>query len=197
MTKNKSTRINKHISHSKTHILLRKSMVVYVSLVFIGFVLVSLSTLAIVSANRTYSIYERENRISDIYNSLKLDSTYRFANADIFGEKRPYSWDKGRTMASSVSYGRNAGRAATFADLKIRILNAGFTQIEGPDYGEIARQDHYVNDFGEYVRVSIDTEEQYSSLLYGTDYPSAQSIISDEDGPVYVTIRVNLDDNNP
>lgn len=195
MAKKKSTRTNNYISHNKTHILLRKSMIVYVSLVFIGFVLVSLSALAIVSANRTYAIYKRETQIADILNSLELDSSYIVAHADVFGDKRPYSWDSDRTMASSVSYGRNADRDATFADLNTRITSAGFTQIESPSYGSAARQDHYVSDAGEYIRVSIDTSEQYNSLIYGTDYPSAKSIAEGE-GPVYVTIRVNLDDNN-
>lgn len=196
MTKKKSTKTTKHISHNKTHILLRKGLVVYAMIVFIAFVMISLSALALVSAKHTYTVYERENRIAAIYNGLNLDDSYQVDYANVFGEKRAYPWDSSRTMASSVSYGRNAGRDATFADINTRIVNAGFEQIEGPNYGEVARQDHYTNEFGEFIRVSIETRAQRDASVYGTEAPSPDSIAADKNGPVYVTIRVNLDDNN-
>ena len=186
----------KHVSHNKTHILLKKGLLVYALVVFLLFILVSLSALVIAHTVQAYGDHQRLTRIQQIYESLELDDSYRMADADIFGDKRVYEWDTSRTYASAISYGRNADRTETFKDLKKQIEAAGFEQINGPNYGEVARQDHYRSVDGEYIRVSIDTRAMYDSMLYGTDYPKPGSDAQIENGPVYITIKVNLDDNN-
>ena len=49
---------------------------------------------------------------------------------------------------------------------------------------------------GEYIRVSIETKATYDSYLFDAATPAAGSSAALEDGPVYITIKVNLDDNN-
>ena len=118
------------------------------------------------------------------------------AKSDVFGDKREYSWDSSRSLSSSVEYGKNASVSATFDDLKNRIVQAGFEQVDGPNYGPVARQDHYKNSDGQYIRVSVESKAWHDAMLYGLEAPAAQSLEATENGPVYVTIRVNLDDNN-
>lgn len=195
-TKKKSQKKTKHISHNKTHILLRKSLAVYSAIVFIAFILVSLSAFTIVETHRASVNYDRESRIYAIYNDLNLGSSYKPVSSSVFGDKRVYGWDEGRTYSSYIVVARDASRSETFADLKTKIESAGFTQIEGPDYGPLARQDHYVSDAGEYIRVSIETKATYDSYLFDATVPLAGSKAALETGPVYVTIKVNLDDNN-
>lgn len=195
-TKKKTQKRTKHISHNKTHILLRKSLAMYAAIIFVAFILVSLSAFTIVETYRASVNYDRESRIYAIYNDLNLDSSYKNVSTDIFGDKRVYEWDESRSYSSSVVLARNADRSATFADLKAKIEAEGFTQIEGPDYGDLARQDHYMSEDGEYIRVSIETKATYDSYLFDAATPAAGSNAALEDGPVYITIKVNLDDNN-
>ncbi len=195
-TTSRAKKTQKHITHNKTHILLRKGVVVYSLIVFFAFVLLSLSALSIVNARSTYIAHERFTQITSIYSKLNLGDSYRVAGSNVFGDKRVYDWDSSRTESSSVEYGRDADRTETFADLKSKIEAAGFTQIEGPDYGQVARQDHYVDAAGHYIRVSIETKAWHDALVYGTAFPDPNSAELLERGPVYVTIRVNLDDNN-
>lgn len=148
-----------------------------------------------------YGLHMRENsvrrhRIEAIYQSLELGDDYRIAKSDIFGDKRVYSWDKSRSFSSSVEYGRNANVSETFDDLKTHIEAAGFKQIEGPNYGAAARQDHYRNDQGEYIRVSVWSKAFSDAIVYGSSMPEPHSPKQTEIGPAYVTIKVNLDDNN-
>ena len=187
---------SKHISKNKTHIMLKKGIVIYSMLVFLGFILVSLSALALTGAVVAHNNNQRLDRINTIYTDLELDDSYRVADSNIFGDKRAYDWGEGRTFASSLSFGRNANRIETFDDLKTHIEAAGFEQIEGPNYGDIARQDHYRSAQGEYIRVSIDTKAWHDAILYGTSAPQPGSDTATKTGPVYITIKVNLDDNN-
>ena len=176
--------------------MLKKGLVGYAILLFVGFILVSLSIFAVVETRTAYLEHQRETRIAEIYEDLELDDTYRVADVSIFGEKKKYSWDEERTHASVVSYGRDADRSETFDDIQRRLESAGFRQIESPDYGNVGRQDHYTNDAGEFVRVSVDTVAWHNAMLYGTQIPNRSSDAANETGPVYVTIKVNLDDNN-
>lgn len=171
--------------------LLNKALVGIVSLLVAAMIITGLMT-----GYMKYTNSQRLDRIQSIYASLKLDDSYREARSDIFGDKRVYDWDKGRTWSSSIEYGKNSSRSETFNDLKKRITAAGFKQIPGPNYGEVARQDHYKSDKNEYIRVSVDTSAVYDGILYGTDWPSPQTKDATENAPVYVTIKVNLDDNN-
>lgn len=192
----KKTTPRKHVTHNKTHIMLKKSLLVYAVLVFLFFILITLSAFALVESNKIYHNNQRYHAITSIYQNLGLDESYRHAGFDVFGEKRTYAWDDARSQSSSMSYGRNADRSATFKDLQTKIEAAGFHKIDGPNYGELARQDHYKNDQGQFIRVSIETAAWHEAMLYGTAFPRPQSAEANEQGPVYVTIKVNLDDNN-
>jgi hypothetical protein len=194
--KKKKSPARKHVSHNNTHIMLKKGLVVYAAIIFLGFILLTLSIYTVSQLTYAYQAEQRLDRIKQVYVSLDLDDSYRVAGGEIFGEKRIYEWDESRTYASSAYFGRDADRSETFADLRAHIESAGFEQIEGPDYADISRQDHYRSDDGEYIRVSIDTAAWHSAMLYGTELPEPGSPASDETGPVYVTIKVNLDDNN-
>lgn len=196
MAKKQPTHSRKHISSNDTHFLLRKSLFIYSLIVFVAFVLVSATAYTFVQLAEYRTSHTRLSEISSIYSSLNLDESYRIAKSDVFGDKREYSWDSSRSFSSSVEYGRNASVSDTFADLKNRIELAGFEQIEGPDYGPIARQDHYKNSDGQYIRVSVQSRAWYDAMLYGLETPAAQTPEATEVGPVYVTIKVNLDDNN-
>lgn len=197
MVKKKSTP-KKHISTTNTHILLKKSVLVYSLLVFISFALIVFVLGTVMLGIRSQEHEVRKNRILDVYSSLKLGDGYRIDKVDVFGDKRPYEWDKNRSYSSSIGYGRQANASETFADLKTHIEAAGFSQIKGPDYGDTAptRQDHYKNNEGEYIRVSVAPKAWHDALLYGTQTPAPSSAEMTETGPVYVTIKVNLDDNN-
>ncbi|NCU38588.1 hypothetical protein EOL96_06050 [Candidatus Saccharibacteria bacterium] len=184
VTKKNTQNKTKHISHTKTHIMLRKSLATYATIVFIAFILVSLSAFTIVETNRIRENYDRETRVSDIYNSLDLDSSYRVASVDIYGD----------AITSEVEYGHNADRAETFAELKEQIELAGFKPADSPDYGPLSREDRYVNDRGDTIRVSVDTKAVHAATLYGINFPDAASDAALEDGPVYVTIKVDLAD---
>ena len=196
MAKKKTTHSRKHITSTDTHFLLRKSLFIYSLIVFVAFVLVSVSAYAFVQLAEYRTSHTRLNEISSVYSSLNLDESYRVAKADVFGDKREYSWDNSRTYSSSVEYGKNASVSATFDDLKKRIEQAGFVQIEGPDYGPAARQDHYKSSDGKYIRVSVESKAWHDAMLYGLETPAPESPEAFETGPVYVTIKVNLDDNN-
>ena len=197
MTKKRSTP-KKHITTNSTHILLKKSLLVYSMLVFITFALVVFVAGSILLGAEARASSERKQRITKIYENLKLGDGYRIDKVDIFGDKRPYDWDKSRSFSSSITYGHQASVSETFADLKKHIEGAGFTQIKGPNYGTTApaRQDHYKSDKGEYMRVSIETKAWHDAMVYGTAYPAPKSPEMTETGPVYATIKVNLDDNN-
>lgn len=197
MAKKKLTR-KKHFSANDTHILLRKSVVVYAFIVFILFILVSLSAYTIYNISVAYTNKSRLDRIERIYNSLKLGDEYRVAKSDVFGDKRIYSWDESRTYASTVEYGHNDTTANTFADLTTKLKAAGFSQFEDI-YGGMARQLHFKNTQNEYVRVSVVPKDWQDTIIYGTATPNDMPATLENPSsasPVYVTIKVNLDDNN-
>lgn len=164
--------------------MLRKSMVTYATIVFIAFILVSLSAFTIVETNRIRETYNREAEVVAIYDSLELEPAYRVAARYIYGD----------AITSTVEYGRNADRTETFAELKQQIEQVGFKPTESSNYGPIAREDRYVNDDGDMIRVSIETKAVHAASLYGTDYPEAATAAALEKGPVYVTIKVDLAD---
>lgn len=178
--------------------MLRKGVVVYAIFVFISFVLISLSAYTIHNITVAYTNKNRVNTIEQVLTDLKLGDSYRVAKADIFGDKRVYSWDKSRTYASSAEYAHNDTTTNTFADLKSKAEAAGFTQIDDV-YGGIARQLHFKNGDDTYLRVSVIPKAWQDAIVYGSS-STEQNEISINDmanaSPVYVTLRINLDDNN-
>lgn len=189
----------KHVSVSATHVLIKRGIVSYAVLVFIFFATISMSIYLIdrIVAVRAQQI--RYDRISSIYDSLKLDNSYRVVTSNVFGDKRVYEWDKGRSFSSSVEYGHNDTVGNTFADLTKKIEARGFKKFDTPYAGSIAQQYHFKNNANEYIRVSVVSKVSHDMEIYGTPSLDDWLAIPNEQkyaAPSYVTIKVNLDDNN-
>lgn len=191
----KSTQKIKHVSLSPTHVMIKRSIVSYAVLVFLLFATVAFSWYLIDRMITSQINQSRYDHISSIYTSLNLGDSYRIAASNVFGDKRVYDWDKGRTYSSSVEYGHNDTVANTIADLKNKVEAAGFSFVQAEYDGSIARVDEYKNSDGVYVRIHVENSEVRGMMTYGT--PSSVSDILDTNAaPSYVVIKVNLDDNN-
>lgn len=175
--------------------MIRRSIVSYAVLVFLFFAMATMSWYLIDRMMVSRANQVRYDRISAIYTSFNLGDSYRIATSNVFGDKRVYEWDKGRTYASSVEYGHNDTVLNTYADLKKKIEAAGFSYFQSEYGGSVAQLDEYKNSAGEYVRVNVSTSEVHAMNIYGT--PTAVTDIADTNAaPSYVVIKVNLDDNN-
>ena len=185
----------KHVSVSPTHLLIKRSSVSYAILIFLFFAMAAMSWYLVDRMVVARISQTRLDKITAVYTSLNLGDSYRIATSNVFGDKRVYDWDKGRTYSSSVEYGHNDTVLNTFADLKKKVEAAGFSYVQTEYAGSISQIDEYRNGDGVYVRVNAETKEVQAMTTYGT--PSSVSDISDTNAaPSYVTIKVNLDDNN-
>ena len=189
----------KHFTKTDTHLMVRRSLIGYSVLVFVLFFLLA-STIHLflqLAENKTNT--ERLTRIQSIYSSLQLGNDYRPSNIDVFGDKRPYEghpeFATGRSHSSKIEYGHNDTPSNTRADLRKKIETAGFKWIDEVYEQSVAPQDHYKNDDGEYIRVTVQSARVQHNILYGltSDEPMAQY---KDEAPTYVTTKVNLDDNN-
>lgn len=197
MVKKKSSRTNKvkHVSLSPTHIMIKRSILGYAVLVFFLFATVTMSWYLVDRMIASRTSQTRVDRISAIYTSFNLGDSYRAAASNVFGDKRVYDWDKGRTYSSSVEYGHNDTVSNTYSDLKKKIEAAGFKYFQTEYAGSIAQIDEYKSDAGEYVRVRVESSDVRDMTTYGTP-TSVDDILDTNAAPSYVTIKVNLDDNN-
>ncbi len=177
-------RTRKHVTHNQTHIMLKKGLFVYAALVFLFFILIALSAFTVIESKKILSNYEHRQEAMSIYSDLDLDKSYIEAGTSINTDHESYT----------INYGRNADRSDTFDDLAKQITAAGFTKVESPDNGDFARQDSYQNDDGQTIQVAIETAAWHNGMLYGSELPDTQSKQALEQGPVYVTIKLNLDD---
>lgn len=194
MTKTKRA---KHVSVSPTHFMIKRSLFSYAVLVFLFFALTCMSIYLIDRIVVARENQARYDQITKIYSDLQLGDSYRVARTDVFGDKRVYSWDKGRTYSSSVEYGHNDTVSGTFADLKKKIEAAGFKYFDTAYKGSNAQQYHFKSSDGEYIRVSVVPSDYQNALIYGTpDLDSWLATKNKDQAPSYVTIKVNLDDNN-
>jgi len=197
MVKKKSSRTNKvkHVSVSPTHIMIKRSILGYAVLVFFLFATVTMSWYLVDRMIASRTSQTRVDRISAIYTSFNLGDSYRGASSNVFGDKRVYDWDKSRTYSSSIEYGHNDTVSNTYADLKKKVEAAGFKYFQTEYEGSIAQITEFKSDNGEYVRVSVESSEVRDMTTYGTP-TSVTDIIDTNAAPSYVTIKVNLDDNN-
>lgn len=151
-------------------------------------------------------VSERKDRIMAVYESLAIDQDgYIVQEVDVFGDKRPYDWDAGRTHSSSVVYSHGDTVSGTITELDAAVKAAGFTFIEEP-YPDTPGviQYHYKSEKGEYLRLTVESKPraeafQNANLMGELDRERIEQIRNDIDpntGPVKVTIKVNLDDNN-
>ena len=187
---------HKHISTNTTHILLKKGIVIYAALVFILFILVSVSWFTVHQFISYKTNQDRQSKILAIYDSLGLGDSYRTVKQDVFGDKRVYSWDKNRSYASSMEYGHNDTPQKTAADLKTKIEAAGFTPAGSAYENSVEPQYYYKNAEGNYIRVSVMSKYAQDTIIYGTLNNEDPLANHKDEAPTYVTIKVNLDDNN-
>ncbi len=170
-------------------------MLSYVVLVFVFFALIAMSAYLIERLAVSKNNNHRYQQITTIYTSLRLDNSYRPVKTNVFGDKRAYNYDKGRTESSSVEYGRNATSEETLKDITSRARAAGFSEAGSAYEGSIAPQYYFKNDAGNYLRVTIEPKAAHDAAVYGTE-PSVLTPEERAQAPVYVTVKVNLDDNN-
>lgn len=147
-----------------------------------------------------YNTAVRKDRIVAIYNSLKLDDTYQLTSQSVFGEKRIYEWDSGRSYSSSQQYVHGKNVDVTTAELKKAITNAGFTYFDEPYPGSSSIQLHFKSTKGEYVRMAVSSKLRddviRNKFLMGITPSTDDYNLNWNTGPSNVTIKVNLDDNN-
>lgn len=134
----------------------------------------------------------REERIRTIFDSIAIDDSFEITREDIFGDKRVYEWDDGRTYSSSREYLRDAEVRDTKQIARDAIEAAGFTFFDEPYAGSVASQYHFKNDYGEYVRLSVMSQNVMSSSQNNRQLTEEERYAA----PSIVIIKVNLDDNN-
>jgi len=141
----------------------------------------------------------RKDRIISIYKSLNLDyQKYMIKSKSIFGDKRVYEWDSGRSYSSSVDLIRSADVKDTVSELKKSIAGTDFKFYQEPYPGGADFMYIYKSPKNEYLRVSVSSktrnDEFFNKLNMGL---STDNITIDPNtGPASVQIKVNLDDNN-
>jgi len=141
----------------------------------------------------------RKARIVAIYDSLKLGPEYQLQTSDIFGDKRPYSYDASRTFSSSQTYVRGADVKTTVAALRTSIEAAGFTFFEEPYPGSSFTELHFKSAKNEYIRLNVSSKPRDDALRDSALMNTSLANVVDMDsnaGPSNITIKVNLDDNN-
>lgn len=142
----------------------------------------------------------RLDRINGIYASINVDEDYDIEKVDVFGDKRVYDWDKGRTYSSSVEYLNGDTVTNTVAELDAKIKSAGFTFIDEPYPNGFQKQYHYKSSKGEYIRLSVASKPYFdmvrNTLMMGSDLTDEMRATDKNAGPAKVTLKVNLDDNN-
>lgn len=171
--------------------------------VTIGIFLVSVMTVVVIGylAQKVVSANvaeHRYDRITAIYDSFKLGDDYRAESIAVFGDKRVYEWDDGRTYSSKKEYLKGDTVSNTVADVDGKIKAAGFTFFDEPYPGDKSTQYHYKSKDGEYVRLTVASKPYLDAIqnavLMGKKSPHATADANA--GPAVVTIKVNLDDNN-
>jgi hypothetical protein len=140
----------------------------------------------------------RKTRIESIYHSLKLDSRYQLVSSSVFGEKKPYEWDKSRTYSSSEVFRRDANVDVSAADARNSIEKAGFAFIGEPYPGSAFTEWHFESSNKEYIRLNVSSQPRDDALRKqaGSDKLNFDGVPGPNQGPSTVTIKVNLDDNN-
>lgn len=142
----------------------------------------------------------RLTRINNVYTAIGVDDSYLLQDSDVFGDKRVYEWDSGRTYSSSKKYVHPDTVSNTVAELDAKIKAAGFAFIDEPYKGSVYTQYHYKSPKGEYVRLTVSSkpydDATFNAYQMDKDAPFDYESFDKNAGPANVTIKVNLDDNN-
>ncbi len=173
------------------------------SLIWIGSIIVLAIAATFIYMNAYPPIYNniRKDRIEKIYSSLNLnDEEYILQEESVFGEKRTYEWDKGRSYSSSKQYLRAADVRTTVAELRKAIESAGFKFIGEPYPGSMQTQYHFRSGNNEYIRMTVSGKPRddafQNRILMHKELDESVFKIDPNEGPSNVIIKVNLDDNN-
>ena len=185
----KSKKLNKLIAKNKKKII-------KITLIAVGVIVVVVACFyAATAVNNNI----RKDRIISIFNSLKIDDQkYTINYESIFGEKRIYEWDSGRSYSSERTYIRGANVDTTVAELKQAIAKTDFKFYEEPYPGSTDFMYIYKSPKNEYLRVSVESKTRQDDFFnrHNMGLPTEDVTTSPNAGPSNVTIKVNLDDNN-
>lgn len=173
--------------------------------VTIGIFLIAVTTVVVlgyitagVVAKQTTA--ERLDRINGIYASLDLGEDYKVEDRIVFGDKRVYNWDKNRSYSSEINYVHGDTVSNTVAEVDAKVKAAGFTFIDEPYPNTKQTQYHYKSAKGEYIRLTVESKPYRDAFINASamnqENSSAVQAMDTNAGPAYVTIKVNLDDNN-
>lgn len=171
--------------------LYRKAIYGVAAILLLGVVVLSVHYISTAYIPNT----ERKSRIEAIYANLQLDSSYVPTGSDVFGEKRVYSWDTGRTYSSTKKYQHDANVDTTVAELKSKIETAGFAYFDEPYPGSGSVQYHFKSGDGEYIRLTV-SSQAYDNAAYDGNDATLPYETDANTGPSNVIVKVNLDDNN-
>lgn len=173
--------------------------------VSIGIFLVAVATVIVIALFASHYFVTNINqarldRINNIYTSLRLDDTYTVEKTNVFGDKRVYSYDKGRSFSSEIDYIRGDTVSNTVAQLDAKIKAAGFMFFDEPYPGTPEIQYHYKSSNGEYIRLTVASkpylDAQLNASIMKQDTAAATRSLNKNAGPTRIIIKVNLDDNN-
>lgn len=142
----------------------------------------------------------RLNRINEIYASIKMPDPVYAEQDTIFGNKRVYPYDSGRSQSSEKTFVVGKTVSDTFNELDSAIKAAGYVAFEEPYPGSVFREEHYKTDRNEYIRLNVSSKfrnDAFQNSLWMTGKQSDDLFkIDPNTGPSTVILKVNLDDNN-
>jgi len=142
----------------------------------------------------------RLKRINEIYSSIKLPANTYFNTQNVFGDKRPYPNDSGRSFSSQKTFVVAKTVTETFNEIDSAIKAAGYTYFEEAYPGSTSKEYHYKTSKGEYIRLNVSSklrdDAASNELLMNGKFDDAFFKIDPNAGPSSVTLKVNLDDNN-
>jgi hypothetical protein len=174
--------------------------------VAIGIFLIAVTTVVVIALLASSYVANQQtqarlDRINAIYTSLSMGEAYKVQRVNVFGDKRVYNWDAGRTYSSEIDYTRGASVSSTVTELDTKIKAAGFTFVGEPYPGSTNVQYHYKSSKGEYIRLTVSSKPRDDALknAYLMDKnaaPESATTMDTNAGPSNVIIKVNLDDNN-
>lgn len=139
-------------------------------------------------------------RINEIYKSIELPENTYFNEESVFGDKRPYEYDAGRSTSSYKRFVVAKTVNETMEILDKAVKDAGYIMFDEAYPGSTSKQYHYKTDRGEYIRLTVSSklrdDAASNELLMNGDFSDAFFKIDPNAGPSRVTLKVNLDDNN-
>ena len=174
----------------------------------IGIFIIAVSTVVVIALLAAHLVGNQQakarlDKIQAVYSSLELNNDeYPVVDANVFGAKKTYEWDKNRTYSSSMQYVHGDTVTNTFNELDAKIREAGFKFIDEPYPGTVSKQYHYKSEKGEYIRLTVSSklydDAVFNASLLNQSVPSTVDQAGEilNQSPANVTIKVNLDDNN-